>query len=78
MPTAPNQHPIAAYRERHGLSLAQLGELCDPPLHKSQLQRIESGQRKPSFDQIAAIVAACKGEFTADDLIRHTPKSVAA
>jgi Helix-turn-helix domain len=71
-------HPVAAYRHRHGLSLLQLSQRCDPPMHKTQIHRIETCQRKPTFDQIVALVAACEYEFTADDLIHATPKSVAA
>ena len=76
MPTI--RHPVTAYRERHGLSLSQLAQRCEPPMHKTQIYRIENGLRKPSFDQIVALVAACENAFTADDLIQATPKSVAA
>jgi ribosome-binding protein aMBF1 (putative translation factor) len=81
MPTAPKTtyvHPVTAYRHRHGLSLNQLGQRCDPPIDKSVLHRIETGQRKPNFDQLKALVAACGYEFTSDDIIAATPKSVAA
>lgn len=70
-------HPVKAYRDRHGLTLEQLGARLDPPIGKSTLSRIEAGLRKPSFDQLAGLVAACEYEFTVDDLIRATPKQVA-
>lgn len=87
MPAMPNStaaapdryvHPIAAYRERHGLSLEALGEMCDPPILKFALSRIETGLRKPTFDQLTALLKACNGEVTADEFIRATPKEVAA
>lgn len=71
-------HPIAAYRDRHGMSLEELGALCDPPILKFALSRIETGLRKPTFDQLTALVKACQGEVTADQIIQATPKEVAA
>jgi ribosome-binding protein aMBF1 (putative translation factor) len=76
--TTTYRHPITAYREKHGLSLGQFGQRCNPPIHKSVLHRIESGQRKPNFDQIKALIAACDYTITADDLIHATPKFAAA
>ena len=84
MPTAPDPetqryiHPVAAYRRKHDLTLEELGERCDPPILKFALSRIENGLRKPTFDQIAGLVKACRGEVTADQIIRATPKEVAA
>lgn len=71
-------HPIAAYRQRHDLTLEELGERCQPPILKFALSRIENGLRKPTFDQLNALVEACQGEVTADQIIRATPKEVAA
>jgi transcriptional regulator with XRE-family HTH domain len=71
-------HPIAAYRQRHDLTLEELGERCKPPILKFALSRIENGLRKPTFDQLNALVEACQGEVTADQIIRATPKEVAA
>jgi hypothetical protein len=71
-------HPVAAYRQKHDLTLEELGAQCDPPILKSALSRIENGLRKPTFDQISALVTACQGEVSADDIIRATPKEVAA
>lgn len=71
-------HPIAAYREKHGLTLEELGQACDPPILKFALSRIENGLRKPTFDQLSALVKACAGEVTADQIIQATPREVAA
>ncbi|HSR76636.1 MAG TPA: helix-turn-helix transcriptional regulator, partial [Xanthobacteraceae bacterium] len=71
-------HPIAAYRQRHDLTLEELGEQCKPPILKFALSRIENGLRKPTFDQLNALVEACRPEVTADEIIRATPKEVAA
>jgi transcriptional regulator with XRE-family HTH domain len=71
-------HPIAAYRRKHDLTLEELGERCKPPILKYSLSRIENGLRKPTFDQITALVEACRGEVTADQIIRATPKEIAA
>jgi ribosome-binding protein aMBF1 (putative translation factor) len=70
-------HPVRAYRERHGLSLEQLGARCKPPLNKSVIYRIEIGERKPNFDQIVSLVEACGYEFTTDQLIQATPRQIA-
>jgi len=72
------EHPITAYRRRHELTLEAMGARCKPPIAKSTLSRIESGLRKPSFDVLQAIVSACGGEVTADEIIRATPREVAA
>lgn len=71
-------HPIKAYRQRHDLTLEELGEQCKPPILKFALSRIENGLRKPTFDQMQALVVACGGEVTADEIIRATPNEVAA
>lgn len=84
MPTSPDPemqryvHPVAAYRRKHDLTLGELGERCKPPILKFSLSRIENGLRKPTFDQITALVEACRGEVTADQIICATPKEVAA
>lgn len=70
-------HPVAAFRQRHDLSLEALGEICDPPIFKSRLSRIENGLCKPTFDQLTALVRACRGEVTADQIIQATPKEIA-
>jgi transcriptional regulator with XRE-family HTH domain len=66
-------HPVTLYRQRHQVTLKELGARLDPPMSKSTLSRIEAGLRKPSFDQIAGLVRACGYEFTADQLIHYTP-----
>jgi transcriptional regulator with XRE-family HTH domain len=71
-------HPVAAYRQRHDLTLEELGERCKPPILKFSLSRIETGMRKPTFAQLNALVEACRGEVTAEEIIRATPKEVAA
>jgi transcriptional regulator with XRE-family HTH domain len=71
-------HPVAAYRRKHDLTMEELGERCKPPIPKYTLSRIENGLRKPTFDQLHALVEACRGEVTADQIIRATPREVAA
>jgi hypothetical protein len=39
-----NTSPILAYRQKHGKSLAEFGELFDPPVNRSTVQRWENGQ----------------------------------
>lgn len=39
---------IKAFRKARGLTLKELGRLCD--ISESSMQRIESGTRKPSFE----------------------------
>jgi len=71
-------HPIQAWRMRHELTLEELGDSCKPPISKFTLSRIENGLRKPTFDQLAALVAVTRGEVTADMILRATPKEIAA
>jgi len=81
MPTPPELrylHPIAAYRQRHDLTLEEFGSMCRPAITKYTLSRIENGLRPPTVNQIASMVAATKGAVTADQIVRATPKEVAA
>jgi transcriptional regulator with XRE-family HTH domain len=77
-PQAPYLHPLTAYRRRHKLTLEQLGAMAIPPMHKSTLWRIENGEKMPSSRALIALTAACGGEVTADEILRATPKEVAA
>lgn len=64
---ADNPHPLTRYRQKHSLTLAAFAALV--PTTKGTISRIESGHRQPGFALLRAIVAATRGELTADDLV---------
>jgi transcriptional regulator with XRE-family HTH domain len=64
-------HPLTRYRNKHSLTLAAFAAVV--PTTKSTISRIESGYRQPGFALLRAIVAATRGELTADDIINFEP-----
>lgn len=73
-----NPHPLTRYRQKYSLTLAAFAALV--PTTKSTISRIESGYRQPGFALLRAIVAATRGELTADDIInfQHSANGEAA
>lgn len=66
---------LKTYRERKGLSLAQLGAIVGTTA--ATLSRIENGKRQASVGLIKRLIAASGGELTAADFIPHASQSPA-
>jgi transcriptional regulator with XRE-family HTH domain len=63
-----SNHPIRLYRIRHQLSGREFCErvaFLDPPA----LSEIENGRRYPTFTMAGALVRACDGEISFEDLL---------
>lgn len=60
-----NGDAIAAIRERTGLTKTQLAKACDPPIDRTHLHRIESGERNATAAQIRSIAVALMVPTTA-------------
>jgi len=60
-------HPLRAYRERSGISLAKLADLVGTT--RQSLFRIEGGSQNPTLEMMAKITAATNGEVTANDFV---------
>jgi transcriptional regulator with XRE-family HTH domain len=59
-------HPIANYRQRHGLTLEQFGVLVG--VNKATVLKWERGSLRPGIDVMARVVAATHGEVSAREL----------
>jgi len=69
------QHPIVRYRRRHSLSLLDFAALVNTT--KTTISRIENGRRDPGIGLLRQIMAATRGEVSADAILnfRHDEKS---
>lgn len=67
----PASHPLTAYRDRHGLSKAELARRVG--VSTSHVLRIEARQLKPSYDVMRSIMLATDRQVTADMLIDAGP-----
>jgi transcriptional regulator with XRE-family HTH domain len=71
--TAPVEmlHPLTRYRQRHNLTLvafaAQVGTTA------GTISRIETGAKEPSVGMLRQLLAATRGEVSADDIISFQP-----
>lgn len=45
-------------RERAGLSQAQLGALCEPPMHRQTVYQLEAGSQQPTLLKLAELADA--------------------
>jgi len=61
------EHPLARYRRRHKLTLANFAMQVGTT--QGTLSRIETGAREPTAGMLRLIVAATGGEVTADEII---------
>jgi len=62
---------LKTYRERKGLSLAELA--VEAKTTPATLSRIENGKRQPSVTLIKRLIAATGGEVTANDFFPTRP-----
>jgi transcriptional regulator with XRE-family HTH domain len=62
-------HPLRAYRQRIGESLAALAERVGTS--KATLSRIETGKQNASLTLIAKLKAEAKGQLSADDFLHE-------
>jgi transcriptional regulator with XRE-family HTH domain len=62
-------HPLRIYRQRHQLSLAQLGARAG--LSRAGLSRIESAEITPSLRAMVRLGAATRGEVSEIDIFRY-------
>lgn len=60
-------HPLKAYRDRNGISLAKLAEAAGTT--RQSLFRIEAGTQSPTLEMMARICAATDNEVTANDFM---------
>lgn len=65
------EHPLRAYRQRHGLSQRQMANLLGTT--KVTVSRIETGTREPSGDLLRRIAAATMGEVMPNDVLTPVP-----
>lgn len=66
--TAPEPHPIRAYRARHGLSLEQIAERAG--INFTGLSRVENGRTEwPSAAIVARLAQATDGEVSELDIV---------
>lgn len=70
-PRIPLRLFIAEYREKYGLTQAQLGERLDPAVSDVTVSRWETGKRRPDLDTLAAIAEAIHSGLRAEDMFRH-------
>jgi transcriptional regulator with XRE-family HTH domain len=66
-----NEHPLRAYRRKHGLSQDAIAQTASTT--KATISRIEAGSLDPTFDLMRRLLAATKGEISADELIAWSP-----
>lgn len=62
-------HPLTAYRQRNGLTLAAFAAKVKPPTTQATISRIESGSRQPTLTLLRQIVEATGREVTANDIV---------
>lgn len=60
-------HPLAAFREKSGLSRAQIAKLANTT--RQTIHRIESGDQTPSLKMVGRFVDVSGGELRADDFL---------
>ena len=60
-------HPLRAYRRKHGLTQDQIAKRADTT--KATVSRIEAGTFDPTFDLMRRLIAATNGAVTADACI---------
>lgn len=54
-----------------GLTAAEFGAKCSPPISEASISRIRRGEQNISRDVILRIIAASGGKVTADGLVRR-------
>lgn len=64
-------HPLRLWRQKHGLTLAQLADRVDVKVTPSHLSEIERGANKPSLDMAMAISVATGGEVRVEEFVWH-------
>jgi DNA-binding XRE family transcriptional regulator len=62
MPKGPRNHPLTAYRERHGITLRAMADLIQ--VNQSTLSRIERGLLTPKPELFQKILEVTQGEVT--------------
>lgn len=63
------EHPLTAYRKKHGLSREALAKLVGTS--RQSIHRIEMGDQTPSLTLVGKLVLATGGAIRADDFLSH-------
>jgi len=69
-PPGKPEHPLRAYRTKHGITLRELAERAK--ITEAGLSRIETlSTERPSLPVLARLATACNGEVSAEDIFLH-------
>lgn len=60
---------LEAFLRREGITDAEFGSRCRPPLHRSEVWFYKHRRRNPRADKVVTIHKATRGLVTAKDLV---------